>query len=91
VSEVITLARQTYGSGAWVAGDGSEGPHEAGWLALEVARARVELGVVPTWSLPEAVHRSMQWYRQLADGADARALCVADIEDHDRARPGAPR
>ncbi len=90
VSEVITLARQTYGSGAWLAGDGSEGPHEAGWLALEVARARVELGVAPTWPLPEAVRRSLQWYRQLAEGADARALCEADIDAHHLAQqPGA--
>jgi CDP-glucose 4,6-dehydratase len=91
VNEVITLARQAYGSGEWLAGDGFEGPHEAGWLALEVARARVELGVVPVWSLHEAVCRSMRWYRQLAEGADARVLCGAEIDAHDLARDAAAR
>ncbi len=82
VREVVTLARSVYGSGDWVAGDDSEGPHEAGWLALEVARARAELGVAPKWPLPEAVRRTVQWYRRLAEGADARALCMADLHDH---------
>jgi CDP-glucose 4,6-dehydratase len=91
VREVVTLARDSYGGGEWMAGDGSQGPHEAGWLALEVARARVELGVAPTWALHEAVRRTMQWYRQLADGADARALCDADIDAHERDRRGAAR
>ena len=89
VIDVITQARHAYGRGEWVAGDGSQGPHEAGWLALEVARARVELGVAPTWPLREAVRRSMQWYRHLAEGAEARALCEADIDAHDLAQPDA--
>jgi len=80
VGEVIALARRAYGCGDWVCSDGSEGPHEAGWLALEVAHARVALGVVPRWSLEEAVTRTMRWYRAVADGGDARALCLADID-----------
>jgi CDP-glucose 4,6-dehydratase len=85
VNDVVTLARQAYGEGEWIAGDGTDGPHEAGWLALEVARARTMLGVAPKWSLEEAVRRTMCWYRALADGGDARALCETDIADHDRA------
>ncbi|HJV61634.1 MAG TPA: CDP-glucose 4,6-dehydratase [Albitalea sp.] len=86
VRDVITLARQSYGSGECVFGDGTDGPHEAGWLALEVAKARVVLGVAPRWPLREAVERTMHWYRALADGADARALCEADISMHEAAR-----
>ncbi len=85
VSDVVTLARQAYGKGEWIGGDGTEGPHEAGWLALEVARARTMLGVAPKWSLAEAVRRTMCWYRALADGEDARVLCETDIADYDRA------
>ncbi len=84
VRDVVTLARQVYGSGEWVAGDGAEGPHEAGWLALEVARARAELGVTPQWPLHEAVRRTVLWYRRLADGADARVLCQADLDEHNK-------
>ena len=68
-------------------GDGDEGPHEAGWLAREVAKARTVLGVMPRWSLRDAVDRTMAWYRQQNDGASAHALCLADIDDFERLPP----
>ncbi len=81
VGEVVALARQAYGRGEWVCAEQVEGPHEAGWLALEVAMARVQLGVQPRWALPQAVERTMRWYREQGEGASARALCLADWAD----------
>lgn len=80
VRQVIGQARLAYGGGDVQWGDGAEGPHEAGWLALEVARARTELGVRPRWGLQESVSRTMTWYRRQCEGADTRALCEADIQ-----------
>ena len=80
VREVIEQARQAWGSGDVVWGDGQQGPHEAGWLALEVAKARFELGVEPRWGLVQAVQRTMAWYRGHANGTSAEALCDADLE-----------
>jgi CDP-glucose 4,6-dehydratase len=80
VGEVVNLARQAYGRGDWVSQADPAAPHEAGWLALEVAQARSVLGVQPRWPLQEAVQRTMLWYRRFAEGADARALCMADID-----------
>jgi CDP-glucose 4,6-dehydratase len=85
VGAVVELARAAYGRGAWAGGDGSEGPHEAGWLALETAQARVALGVAPRWALAEGVQRTMAWYRRFGEGADARALCAADLDAHEAA------
>ena len=82
VRDVIELARQCHGSGQWQASEEGQGPHEAGWLALEVAKARVALGVAPRWSLRESVSRTVAWYRQQAQGAPARALCEAEIDEH---------
>lgn len=80
VRHVVELARSAYGRGDVVYGDGHEGPHEAGLLALDSARAQQALGIAPRWDLATAVARSMAWYRAQADGMDARALCLADIE-----------
>jgi CDP-glucose 4,6-dehydratase len=80
VAEVIAQARQVYGKGSIEWGDGTEGPHEAGWLALETAKARTSLSVHPRWDLHTAVVRTMNWYREQHSGTDARALCEADIE-----------
>lgn len=79
VQEVIELARNAYGPGVVQYGDNSSGPHEAGWLALEIAKSRVMLNAKPKWSLDESVRRTMNWYRAQNAGADARALCEAEI------------
>jgi len=86
VREVVELARSAYGQGEMVWGDGGHGPHEAGRLGLEIAKSRVMLGVKPCWALPEAVRRTMHWYRCLAEGEDARTLCEADIADYETGR-----
>ena len=85
VQKVIELARTAYGQGEVRYGDGNAGPHEARWLALETARARVELGIQSHWNLPETVTRTMAWYQAMHAGADARALCLADIVDYGKA------
>lgn len=83
VRQVVELARTAYGDGEVIYGDGAQGPHEAGWLALETAKARVALGVTPNWSLVEAVNRTMAWYQAQHAGADARSLCEAEIASYE--------
>ena len=79
VRDLVELACSAYGSGVTIYENNSNGPHEADWLALEVAKARVALGVSSKWALTEAVNRTMAWYRAQQDGADARALCESEI------------
>ncbi len=81
VREVVSLARQAWGCGEIVWGEGDEGPHEAGFLALDNSKARRTLGVGPRWPLQEAVLRSINWYRRQHDGGKARELCERDISD----------
>lgn len=71
VCEVIELARKAYGKADISYGDGSSGPHEAGWLALETAKARLTLGVKPRWNLAKTVTHTMAWYQAQHAGADA--------------------
>lgn len=85
VRAVVEQARQTWGSGEVIWGDGSEGPHEAGWLALEVAKARQVLGVQSRWGLSTSVARTMAWYHQYQAGGDARTLCLAELADYEAA------
>ncbi len=81
VRTVIELARDAFGRGEIVWGNGREGPHEAGSLALEISKARSILGLTPRWSLVESVRRSVEWYREQLDGAPALTLCLRDIVD----------
>lgn len=83
VREVIEIARTAYGGGDVIFGDGTVGPHEAGWLSLEIAKARELLGIVPKLTLAEAIHRTMGWYRAQREGDNVRSLCDAEIAAYD--------
>lgn len=80
VREVIELAGHSYDIGDVYYGDSTEGPHESNRLTLETAKARINLGVHPKWDLVETVSRTMSWYRDQSQGADAKDLCLADIQ-----------
>jgi len=82
VRELVELALNAYGTGDVIYGDSEDGPHEAGWLSLEIAKARVSLGVNPKWQLAEAVGRTMIWYQQQHKGANAKILCENEISDY---------
>lgn len=80
VRQVVLQAQGEYGDGRVMWGNGTEGPHEAAWLALEVAQARARLGIRPRWDLRAALKRTMSWYRQHYAGVNARSLCEEDIQ-----------
>lgn len=79
VAQVLTLAAKSFGEGRVELGDGSEGPHEAGYLMLDSTLAMRSLHYRPRWSLQETVERTMRWYAQQHNGASALTLCRADI------------
>jgi CDP-glucose 4,6-dehydratase len=57
-------------------------PHEAGFLSLDSAKARERLGWAPRWDLDSALERIVEWHVADRDGADLRALTLAQIEAH---------
>jgi len=83
VRDVIELARAVYGAGQVNYGDGSEGPHEAGWLALEIAKAKAALRISPQWDLSETVRRTMAWYLAQHEGGEALKLCQKEIAEYE--------
>ena len=92
VRDLVELACASYGSGAVDYGDGSEGPHESGWLVLDAGKTESVLSFSQRWTLIEGVKRTMAWYRARQAGADARALCLADMADFEsRALSTAPQ
>lgn len=65
------------------ADSGSKALHEAQLLTLDTTKAATCLGVQPRWALDVAVARTLHWYQAVAAGADARALCQADIAEYE--------
>ena len=79
VQQVVELARGAWGGGAVHYEQAESGPHEAGWLALDTAKAQAQLGLQPRWALAEAVQGTLRWYRAQHEGGQARDLCLADL------------
>ena len=63
----------------WALDDGPH-PHEARYLKLDSSRARAHLGWRPPVSLERALTSIVEWYRALDEGADMRAITLAQIE-----------
>lgn len=84
VKNVVEMASRAYTLSAVSYQNNSVNPHEAHWLALETAHARSTLGVQPRWPLATAVACTLAWYRAQQQGADAMALCHADIDAYYR-------
>jgi CDP-glucose 4,6-dehydratase len=84
VRTVIDLARTAWPGGQVNYAQHIEGPHEAGWLALDTSLAQTRLGLAPRWNLAESVGRTLRWYRARHEGKPARELCLADLDTWSR-------
>ena len=81
VRRAVEVAREEFGAGEVVWGDGSEGPHEAGLLALETSKSRSILGITPRWDTETAIRHTFRWHRNIACGMSARDACRIDLDD----------
>jgi CDP-glucose 4,6-dehydratase len=80
VAEMVALA---WGGGAEVLQDPASGHiHETKTLRLNSDKAGEVLGWSPRWNLAKAVGRTVDWHLRIADGADARMLCLDHIAEY---------
>jgi CDP-glucose 4,6-dehydratase len=54
-------------------------PHEARYLKLDSSRARAHLGWQPTWGLADGLEAVSNWYLELREGGDIRAVTREQI------------
>jgi CDP-glucose 4,6-dehydratase len=84
VGRLADLFVKAWGAGEWIDQSSPNAPHEAATLRLNIEKAGMKLGWQPRWDSEEMIVRTAHWYRRvLCDGAEARALCMADIEAYE--------
>ena len=67
VEELVKLVIKHWGSGSYTI-DTSTHPHEAGFLKLDISKARSLLGWRPIYDVHEAVERTINWYKNFYNG-----------------------
>jgi CDP-glucose 4,6-dehydratase len=70
----------------WKVDDGSH-PHEANMLKLDWTHASQELGWQPALSLAKALDLTLDWYRDVQAGQDARQKCISQLKSYERELP----
>jgi CDP-glucose 4,6-dehydratase len=82
VCDVQTVMKEAllHWPGEWQSTPQPQAVHEAELLNLSIEKSRAILGWSPRWNVPEAVEKTIGWYRDVHEGADARALTLSQIE-----------
>jgi len=83
VSAVVEDLCRLWGGGARWERDGSSQPHETLLLTLDSAKAREKLGWAPRLAYADSLRWTADWYRQVANGGDARTWTVRQIETYE--------
>ena len=80
VENIVSTVTRLWGpTTRWVADKGPHS-HEANFLKLDSSKARSRLGWRPRLGLASALEWTVEWYKTQAQGEDARALTLAQIE-----------
>lgn len=80
VETVVSTVTTLWGPPAAWEADNQVHPHEAHFLRLDSSKARNALGWRPRLRLHTALEWTVEWYKGLAEGADARHLTLAQIK-----------
>ncbi len=84
VEELVNLVIKHWGKGNYKV-DTSPHPHEAGFLKLDVSRARALLGWEPIYNISEAVEKTINWYKSFYNNIEERKLyelIAREIEEY---------
>ena len=79
MGKVVKTLSQAWGSHASWQVESSPQPHEAGLLALDSSKARMELHWQPRWSLDQALMHTLSWHQAWIAGADMQAFSRTQI------------
>lgn len=57
-------------------------PHEAGFLKLDISKAKSKLHWYPKWRLDETLLRIINWHQAWLSGEDMQTQCLKEISDY---------
>ena len=70
-------------SASWKLDDGNH-PHEAGYLKLDISKAKSLLDWQPTWCLDQTLERIIDWHQAWLQKVDMQPKCLEEIHEYMR-------
>jgi CDP-glucose 4,6-dehydratase len=62
--------------------DTNSNPHEAGFLKLDISKAKLKLGWKPIWGLAYTLEKIIIWHQAWLNKEGIQAVCLAEIEEY---------
>jgi len=59
-------------------------PHEAGYLKLDISKAKARLNWHPNWSLQTTLQKIINWHQAWLEKADMQQVCLQEINEYMR-------
>ena len=81
VNWVLDKMISNWSNSSWST-DNNINPYEAGYLKLDISKAREKLGWRPTWTLDSALERIIDWHKAWKNKEDMQLLCLKEIEEY---------
>lgn len=78
-----TMVKIWQGNASWQL-DKKVHPHEAGFLTLDISKAKSRLLWQPTWCLDGTLTKIVQWHQAWMNKKDMQELCLKEINDYIR-------
>lgn len=64
--------------------DQNSHPHEAGFLKLDISKAKSKLNWFPVWHLDHTLEKIISWQQAWLSKADIQVTCLAEIDEYMR-------
>lgn len=81
VGTILDLMVSQWPGSSWELDKGAH-PHEAGYLKLDISKARAELGWCPTWGLEKTLGKIIYWHRSWLNKMDMQQQCLHEIHEY---------
>lgn len=83
VERIVRRLCEKWGNSARYVIDPGNHPHEAGYLRLDITKARTRLGWQPRWNLEQALDATIDWVQGYQAGRDVAEICRSQIDAYE--------
>jgi len=83
VERIVRRLCDKWGNSARYVIDPGNHPHEAGYLMLDITKARTRLGWQPHWDLEQALDATLDWVQGYKAGCDLAEICRSQIDAYE--------